>query len=213
MQSQDLEPLEYTRLYPIDKTKYPTNKFDPRFLKRYEHWVQMNKPVDIIEDLATSINTQQKFKPPEETGTSLTLASANESIKSSTPNLPSSSQKEVSTCSSAIIAASSTHESMTCDCNMYKVIGPKPAPVRGYCWILEWTLQKDTVEKSFEELALDKIKGPHEKKQVKRRNVDATTKVITEEKYVEKIQDGEKNEKNKRKKQIDFNLEEEGDAP
>ena len=196
-----------TGIYPTDKTKYPTNRFDPRLLKRYEHWVQMGKPKDIMEDLATSVNTPQKFKPPQET------ASTNKSVKSSTPNLPSYSQKDVSTGSSAIIAASSTHESMTCDCNICKVIGPKPAPVSGYCWVPAWTLQKDTGDKSFEELVLDKIKGPQQKKQVKRRKIDATTKVITDEKYVEKLRDGAKKGKNKTKKQIDFDLEEEGDVP
>ena len=149
-----------TGIYPTDKTKYPTNRFDPELLKRYEHWVQMGKPKDIMEDLARSVNTPQKFKPPQETSASLTFASTNESVKSSTPNLPSYSQKDVSTGSSAIIAASSTHESMTCDCNMCKVIEPKLAPVSGYCWVPASTLQKDTGE----ELVLDKIKGPQQKR-------------------------------------------------
>ena len=39
-----------------------------------------------------------------------------------------------------------------------------PAPVSSYCWVPTWTLQKDTGDKSFEELVLDKIKGPQEKK-------------------------------------------------
>ena len=59
---------------------------------------------------------------------------------------------------------------MTFDCNMYKVIGPKPAPVSGYYWVPPWALQKDTGDKSFEELVLDKIKGPQEKKQLKQKN-------------------------------------------
>ena len=119
----------------------------------------MGKPKDIMGDLARSINTPQKFKPPQETGASLTVASTNENVTSFTPNLPSYSQKDVSTGSSAIIAASSTHEIMTCDCNKCKVIGPKPAPVSGYCWVPVWTLQKDPGE----ELVLDKIKGPKQK--------------------------------------------------
>ena len=41
------------------------------------------------------------------------------------------------------------------------------APVSHYCSVPAWTLQKDTGSKSFEELVLDKIKGPQEKKQVK----------------------------------------------
>ena len=74
------------------------------------------------------------------------------------------------------------------------------APVSRYCWVPAWTLQKDTGNKSFEELVLDKIKGPQEKKQVKRRKIDATTKVTTEGKYVQKIRDGEKKGKHKTKK-------------
>ena len=73
-------------------------------------------------------------------------------------------------------------------------------PVSCYCWVPAQTLQKDTDNKSFEELVLDKIKGPQEKKQVKWKKIEATTKVITEEKYVQKIRDGEKNGKNKTKK-------------
>ena len=47
---------------------------------------------------------------------------------------------------------------------------------------------------------------------MKRRKIDATTKVITVEKYVQKLRDGVKKGKNKTKKQIDFDLEEEGDV-
>ena len=146
----------------------------------------MGKPKDIMDDLATSMNTPQNFKSFQEAGASLTFSSRNESVKSSMPNLPSNSQKEISTGSSTIITASSTHESMTCDCNMCKIIGPTPAPVSSYCWVPAWTLQKDTGDESFEELVLDKIKGPQKKKQVKQRKIDATTKVITG-KYVQKI--------------------------
>ena len=74
------------------------------------------------------------------------------------------------------------------------------APVSRYCWVSAWTLQKDTGNKSFEKLVLDKIKCPQENKQVKRRKIDATTKVITEEKDVQKIRDGGKKGKNKTKK-------------
>ena len=161
MQYQDLEPLKYNQQ---TKQSIPTNRFDPQLLKRYEHWVQMGKPKNIMDDLATSINTPQNFKPLQETGASLTFSSRNETVKSSMPNLPSNSQKEISTGSSTIITASSTRESMTCDCNMCKVIGPMPAPVSGYCWVSAWTLRKDTGDESFEELVLDKIKGPQKKK-------------------------------------------------
>ena len=56
---------------------------------------------------------------------------------------------------------------------------------------------------SFEELELDKIKGPQEKKEVKRRKIDATTKVITEKVcakntrwWKERKKQNEKNTKN-----------------
>ena len=74
------------------------------------------------------------------------------------------------------------------------------APVSRYCWVPAWALQKDTGNESFEELELDKIKGPQEKKEVKRRKIDATTKVITEKICAKKYEMVKRKEKTKRKK-------------
>ena len=41
-------------------------KVRSRLLKRYENWVQLGKPEDIMEDLATVVNTPKKVFPGTE---------------------------------------------------------------------------------------------------------------------------------------------------
>ena len=50
-----------TGIYPVDKTKYPAHRFDPRLVRRYENWVAAGKP-DSLEDVATAVNTPSKSK-------------------------------------------------------------------------------------------------------------------------------------------------------
>ena len=80
-------------------------------------------------------------------------------------------------------------ESPQCCCKC-KALGPKPpaVPPQGWTWSPVWTLQQDG-NKSFEEFVLYKIKGPQLKKTNKRKKIDVTTKVITEEAYVEKLRE------------------------
>jgi len=90
-----------------------------------------------------------------------------------------------------------------------KSLGDKPAPVPGFKWVAQWSLQKDqksTSNKSFEEIVLDKIKGPQKKETKKRKKVDRETKVITEDEYLEalrEMEDEEQEKKNKAKEKKD----------
>ena len=52
-----------TGIYPVDRSRYPTDRFDPRLVKRYDQWVKLGKPADIMEELALSISTPMKLKP------------------------------------------------------------------------------------------------------------------------------------------------------
>ena len=49
-----------TGIFPVDRTKFPTLRFDPRLLKRYETWVQLGRPEDLMEELTTAIDTPRK---------------------------------------------------------------------------------------------------------------------------------------------------------
>jgi len=90
-----------------------------------------------------------------------------------------------------------------------KSLGDKPAPVPGFKWVAQWSLQKDqksTSNKSFEEIVLNKIKGPQKKETKKRKKVDRETKVITEDEYLEalrEMEDEEQEKKNKAKEKKD----------
>ena len=60
-------------------------------------------------------------------------------------------------------------------CNkICKKIGSKPPAIPGKTWVISWALidtPKEVVEKSFEEVILDKMKGPTQKEQTKRKKL------------------------------------------
>lgn len=193
-----------TGICPVNRSKYPIKRFDPRLLKRYNHWVSAGKPQTVMEDMATSVNTPKKTRPEAPPNDSIALTPTNnESIN----DVPGPSRHQTSTPTSDVPSTSTATPTIdvVCTCSICKQLGPKPPPVPGKSWVPAWTLQTD-VNKSFQELVLDKIKGPQEKKPIQRKKVDATTRVITEKQYVEKL---ENLEKKKTKKKIDFEESEE----
>ena len=46
-----------TGIYPVNREKFPIDRFNARLLKRYNIWVELGKP----EELATSVNTPKKI--------------------------------------------------------------------------------------------------------------------------------------------------------
>ena len=48
-------------MFPVDETKYPVKRFDSRLVKRYSTSKSKNKLEDLVEELATSINTPLKL--------------------------------------------------------------------------------------------------------------------------------------------------------
>ena len=99
----------------------------------------------------------------------------------------------------------SNRDSESCHCWVSQKLGPVPCPAPpGKIWVPIWSLQESkkaasegSANKSFEELVLEKMKGPPEKQVKKRRKVDLMTKIITDEEYVKAIKEKEEPPKKK----------------
>ena len=90
----------------------------------------------------------------------------------------------------------------TGECNECKKMGPKPPPIQGKVWVRGWTLIDGPLSpveknKSFEELVLDKMKGPQEKKIAPRRKIDRKAKAITDQEYLDDLRMMEEEAKKK----------------
>ena len=92
-------------------------------------------------------------------------------------------------------------------------LGPKPVTIPGKVWVPVWSLQDEAPNimtstssthsnKSFEDILLDKIKGPKEKPVKKRRKIDLKTKVISDEAYLAEIEHLEKEDQEKQEKKL-----------
>ena len=60
------------------------------------------------------------------------------------------------------------NEDLANSCDICKKIGPKPPAILGNMWVISWALidtPNKVVEKSFEEVTLDKMKGLAQKEQ------------------------------------------------
>ena len=93
-------------------------------------------------------------------------------------------------------------------CNFCKVLGPKPTViVPGKSWVpvLVWSLQ-DNHSKSFEELILDKMKGPQEKIVKTRKKIDMKAKVVTVPEYLKDLREKEEASKPKPCGKIEFGV-------
>ena len=91
-------------------------------------------------------------------------------------------------------------EDLANGCKIRKKIGPKPPAILGKMWVIGWVLTdtpKEVVEKIFEEVILDKMKGPTQKEQTKRKKIDREAKVIAEPEHLEEFKKLEEGKKNK----------------
>ena len=203
-----------TVIYPTDKSKYRTSRFDPRLLKQYEYWLQLDRPEDLVEEMMTSVTTPRKQPQLVD---DQPIAPSNRSITDSpishfSIDRPSTSKQA---CSEEIKTSTPTQQNHdtgnVCSCTLGLEIKPRSAPIPGHKWVLVWTLVKEVEDKSFEELVLDKIKGPQQKKPVKRRKIDSTAKIITEEDYAKKIKELDKPAVKKHKKKSEKNFNDDDD--
>ena len=204
-----------TGIYPVDREKFPKDRLDRRLSKRYDQWAELGKPQDIMEQLATSIHIPQKAQPPPKDSTDNNdgdHVSISTPVATSTPG-PSTEPASVTPVQSPTIGNE-------CDCHNCKVLGPAPSPVPNRLWVPYWGLQESTARstptsevggtsrqssKDFEELVLDKMKGPTDKPAVKRRKVDLKTKIVTDAEYLAELhrlkeEEGRKKEKKKKAK-------------
>ena len=110
--------------------------------------------------MITSVNTPRKQPQQDETN-KISITNLSVSDLSVTEQQPSTSR--TGSTSTPISQNQTQKHETVCNCNLSKEIGPRPAPISGHKWVPAWTLQKDQGNKSFEELVLDRIKGPQEK--------------------------------------------------
>ena len=93
-------------------------------------------------------------------------------------------------------------------CHNCVELGPVPVTIPGKRWVPVWSLQREdtAMAKSFDELLLDKMKGPTNKPAAKRKRCDFKTKVVTDETYVAELKrlenEAEEKKANKGKKGI-----------
>ena len=180
-----------TGIYPINREKYPQDRFDQRLLKRYKNWVDLGRPEDIKEELSTAMNMPQKGKLPSSLNeTAASDIEATEKVTNEIHNgniefmvqqinheLEAPSDSSIFQKHTMKPSCSSTPE-LQSELRYYCAeLGRMPPNIPGKIWVPAWTLREN---KSFSELVLDKMKGPTNKPPTKRRKVDRKTAIITD---------------------------------
>ena len=138
-----------------------------------------------MDALAWSINTPQKALPsPAPSAKDINKDNGGDQVPTpvAAPMMTPGTSQESGNPSSS----DSTLTQNDCDCETCKKLGPAPPPISGKKWVPVWSLQESIsptsdpdppLNKSFEELVLDKMKGPTDKPPVKRRKVHLKAKV------------------------------------
>ena len=171
-----------TGIYPVNRDRFPRDRLDPRLLKRYDQWVALGKPADMMEDLAMATSTPKKLNPVAE-------------LSELSENIPDISQQPNAVTTPSITnlvgASTSTPMDINCSCTVCKQLGAPPKVEPGKICIPVWSVQNappvKNTEKSFEEAILDRMKGPVDKPVAKRRKVHMKTKIITDENYLAEL--------------------------
>ena len=209
-----------TGMFPVDRTKYPKERMDPRLLKQYENWVKSGKLKELMEDLATSVKTPTKAAAEQHSTSSSSAAplpvlvchlntqkstSESQNPQSSTTTTPTSGKptNNLVTPSGNLVEWSEPTRP-TCTCAVCKCLGPPPPKLPGFTWVPHW-ISGVNPTKPLKNIILNKIKGPLEKKltNIKRRKVDAQTKVLTDGKYRENLKKmAREDEKKKKEKKL-----------
>ena len=196
-----------TGIYPINREKYPQDRFYQGLLKRPD----LGRPGDIKEELFTAMNTQKSKLPIFLNESAAIDIEATEKVTNEINNghvksmaqpinheLEAPSDSLVVQNHTAELSCSSTPQLQSefqCYC---AELGPMPPSIPGKVWVPTWTLRD---KKSFSELVLDKMKGPTNKPPSKRRKVDRKTAVITKLEYAEKLRKIKEKEESKKQKQ------------
>ena len=141
-----LQSLVIYRLFHCQEI-YLLTYFDQWLYNRYKHWIELGRP--------------KKFNAGNETNNKIYNEQLSEEIDEENLENP--------VISSTLVE----NEDLANGCEICKKIGPKPLAIPGKTWVIGWVLidtpKKEVVEKSFEEVILDKMKGPMQKEQTKRK--------------------------------------------
>ena len=174
-----------TGVFPVDKSKFPESRFDTRLIKRYQNWVKAGRPKELLNDLATGVHSPKKASPKK---------SPEKKPSKSPVKRPATPKSNLQPSTSTPTTSKEVVEE--CNCSLAKLLGPTPCPAPpGKVWVPIWTLQNEAAQesknKSFEELVVEKMKGPSDKPRKKRRKIDLMTKVITDDEYLKAIKEKE----------------------
>ena len=96
-----------------------------------------------------------------------------------------------------LLATRKKHLTLNASVNLQNYSEKKPLPVIGKVWVplCIWTLQDppsaQPIETSFEEIVLNRIKGPIEKPAKTRRKVHMRSKIITDQEYLDELKQQE----------------------
>ena len=165
-----------TRMWPLDKGKYLANRLDPRLLQKYKEWKEAVRKELKWDELANE-NIDEAIptdRAPNNTHTKddqLAAQSSSTNIAQSFFETNNLFMTQPNNTSSRMPAKNQTLDEKVIP---LKHIGlfPYYPPPEGYQWVPNcWKIEKiehqtqATSSKSFDELFLDKIKGPINKKQ------------------------------------------------
>ena len=192
-----------TGIWPLNKEKYPVNRFDPRLLRKYKEWKEAGGKELNWDELANN-NVDEAL-----------LIDMNENMNNVMNNeasIPTCSKNVVNTFSESDISmvvqpcetsSPMPHKKDTDNEILLKHLGPVPYnPPKGYNWVPNgWKLEKVVSEttKSFDEIFLDKVKGPQKKKSESAIQIDLRGKIISQETFLAEIQNRKKNKKKESK--------------
>ncbi|XP_057314858.1 uncharacterized protein LOC130656038 [Hydractinia symbiolongicarpus] len=199
--------FESTGIWPLNREKYDTSRFDVRLVHRYDEWVASGKPsLDWTTCNSGKDAPKAVKKPLTDSNVEFTVDNTSTETKISTPK--ASGSKMCSNNTPTKIHSSAKHFSK----QVMDTIGPFPfdAPL-GFQWVPNgWKLEPVSstptpttapiVNKSFEELFLNKIK-PMEKPGVKkRRKINLAATVVSDAELLQEIINKESEKKNSKKK-------------
>ena len=183
-----------TGIWPVNKDKYPMHRFDPRLLRKYEEWQEsggtvlnwdelannkLDEAIPMAHNLLPPVQTSV-YQPTSSTATRIdTEEYGNTSQLQSVANISLQTQRDVTSSPAAKGTINAT-------LSLKRYSGPHPydAP-EGFQWVPNgWKLEKmsdnnkRTNNKTFDELFLDKIKGPVNKTKQTRQRIDLRAQVV-----------------------------------
>ena len=116
-----------TGIFPLN----PQKRFDPRLLKRYNTWVELGKPDDLHEAMATAPETPLKGRPSSQTENAESSTLDHSKQQESSPSTSRPTSTAAATTPLSLQPASSTPTSSSNVCEVCEFKKVKPPPVAG----------------------------------------------------------------------------------